>query len=344
MSDDFRIYGRSTGGGGYQKPGSGLERFKKGRKQGDVVRGVFISLEPASPGTAWVNLEGEKLLAQLPPEWAALARSIAAASGVGAQPGGPSENDFPLRHGDTCFFILEALEPEPHLRMLHLDGSGSAGGATGAGGAGGTGPRESLEAVLAREQAGLLWRNVCAMPPAQLASRYASLRGRMDALLKDLWGREPEEGTAQAAGLGSASVAGSTGSMAARREAYLRFLAADSGAAAIYAELNLYRAAFLLAMKPHGLLSFNYLPRLFPQASAVEMARLYKPREIFVLQATLGGSTRFEISGKCGFQTGLPAGGPQLHEVLLAPGHPDLLGSLLGLYPESVRGGFSRRT
>ncbi|MDR2826043.1 MAG: hypothetical protein LBV76_04525 [Deltaproteobacteria bacterium] len=133
MSDNFRVNNNTSesGAGGFKsgsKKGDSLAHFKRGRKKGDIVMGVFLALERSTPGTAWVNLEGDKLLAVLPEEWAALAKRIFAGKGVGARPTGVDERDFPLQPGDSCYFELKAIEPRPVLQMLGPDNSGKQAG------------------------------------------------------------------------------------------------------------------------------------------------------------------------------------------------------------------------
>lgn len=372
MSDNLRIRGQSAGGFGGKREGS-LARFKQGRKAGDLVRGVFLRLEPASPGTAWVNLEGEELLAQLPEDLSELARRILAGRGVGAMPTGLDESDFPLRPGSPCYFILEALDPEPVLRMLSqkeqgagepglsglLDilglsglnageagdlgaaGAGGAGGGTygaggtfsggarggggrsGPGGIGGAGAPLSgslLVALhLAEQQAGLSWRNLTALPPVQLAARYAVSRASLDNLLqKRLW---PAVKALPATAL-------------ERLQLYRRFVRDDAEALERYTDLALHRTALVRDLRPHGLRDMLFVPWLAPGCLSLDLARLHG---IFILQARLPQGPRVEIRG----QSSSGAIGSQR---LLPPGEDDLLSFLLSLYPGGGRGGFSRRT
>jgi hypothetical protein len=129
MSDNFRVNNNTSDSGATglksgSKKGGSLAHFKQGRRKGDIVIGVFLALERSTPGTAWVNLEGDKLLAVLPEDWAALARRIFAGKGVGARPTGVDERDFPLQPGDSCYFELKAIEPRPVLQMLKSGNSG----------------------------------------------------------------------------------------------------------------------------------------------------------------------------------------------------------------------------
>ncbi len=98
MSGTSRIggHGGQFGGGGQRERSAALARFCRGRKQGDVVTGVFLRLETETLG--WAMLEGEELLAHLPEEW--------------------SGGENPPSPGDRVFFRIEALAPEVVLRML----------------------------------------------------------------------------------------------------------------------------------------------------------------------------------------------------------------------------------
>lgn len=68
-------------------------RFRKGRKPGDVIQGVFV--RPGPPGHGWVEVDGHPLLARLDAE--------------------PAQ-------GQVLHFVIERLEPEIMLRLL--DGGG----------------------------------------------------------------------------------------------------------------------------------------------------------------------------------------------------------------------------
>ncbi|MDL2271832.1 hypothetical protein LJC23_02235 [Desulfovibrio sp. OttesenSCG-928-I05] len=99
MSDASRIHGQGPGFGGFdqrERPRGDVARFRKGRSVGSTVRGLFLRMENDS--MAWINLEGEELLAQLPAE--------------GPRPA----------PGDAVLFVVEALDPEPVLRMLPQSG------------------------------------------------------------------------------------------------------------------------------------------------------------------------------------------------------------------------------
>ena len=97
MSGTSRIggYGGNFGGGGREGRSASLARFCRGRKQGDVVSGVFLRLESENLG--WALLEGEELLAHLP--------------GSGPRP----------EEGSQVFFRIESLAPEVVLRMVPGD-------------------------------------------------------------------------------------------------------------------------------------------------------------------------------------------------------------------------------
>lgn len=97
MSGSSRIGGSGSpgGSGGLDRRGdrsASLERFRRNRKVGDVVSGVFLRLETETSG--WTRLEGEELLARLPAE-------------------GPRPQE-----GETVFFRIESLAPEVTLRLL----------------------------------------------------------------------------------------------------------------------------------------------------------------------------------------------------------------------------------
>ncbi|SBW09406.1 hypothetical protein KL86DPRO_50160 [uncultured delta proteobacterium] len=104
MSGTSRIggYGGYAGTGGKDSRSASLARFCKGRKQGDVVSGVFLRLETETLG--WALLEGEELLAHLPENW------------QGAEDWREGGNR--PSPGDKVFFRIEALRPEVVLRML----------------------------------------------------------------------------------------------------------------------------------------------------------------------------------------------------------------------------------
>lgn len=100
MNGASRIGGRSgqyrpaTRGGGDGRSAS-LARFRRGRKVGDVISGIFLRRETETLG--WALLEGEELLAHLPDE--------------GLRPAA----------GERVFFRVESLEPEVVLRLLTGD-------------------------------------------------------------------------------------------------------------------------------------------------------------------------------------------------------------------------------
>ena len=101
MSGTSRIggYGGYSGFSGQGGRSASLVRFCRGRKQGDVVSGVFVRKETDILG--WALLEGEELLAHLPEKW-------------GTEGEGPSP-------GDRVFFHIESLVPDVVLRMLPVD-------------------------------------------------------------------------------------------------------------------------------------------------------------------------------------------------------------------------------
>ena len=99
MSGTSRIgggYGGFSGSGQKRDRSAALARFCRGRKTGDVVSGIFLRMETESLGVAM--LEGEELLAQIPPELVA-------------------EGAFPAP-GEQVFFHVESLVPEVVLRMI----------------------------------------------------------------------------------------------------------------------------------------------------------------------------------------------------------------------------------
>jgi len=83
------------------------------------VRGTFLRLEASRPGTAWINFDDSTLLAALPQELISPALAAMQTRGASSPPGAKAR-PFPLRTGDLCFFHLQALDPEPVLRMLSL--------------------------------------------------------------------------------------------------------------------------------------------------------------------------------------------------------------------------------
>ena len=102
MSDTTRIggYGGYTGLPHQRQRSASLARFRKRRSPGDIVSGVFVRHESADTG--WAHLEGEELLAMLPPE--------------GPRP----------ELGSTVYFYVESLFPEVVLRMLPASDPGIA--------------------------------------------------------------------------------------------------------------------------------------------------------------------------------------------------------------------------
>lgn len=163
----FRIcgYGRDFSGDVPKKRGD-VRRFIRAHQSGDIVYGHFVRLEGGAPGTAWVNLEGEELLAQLPETLAVLAAHIVSGFGVGTRPTGMTLADFPLQPGDRCMFLLESVTPEPRLRMLYGDEAEALAGAR-------------LSSPGAAERM-LQWRQALCMPPTQLAAWYAAARRALD--------------------------------------------------------------------------------------------------------------------------------------------------------------------
>lgn len=336
MSDDIRIYGGGggQGGGPRERRAEALARFKRGRKAGDLVQGVFLRLEPVPPGTAWVSLEGAALLAALPDELAELARRIAAGQGAGATPTGVTEADFPIRRGQPCYFVLEALEPEPLLRML-----------------GATDPR-----ALARAAAEARWRGIVNLPPAQLAARYIHQRSLLErALRQSLWTGDdlrlpfPEALPASLLDFDPAVPAGGDPDPESPLARYAAFIDRDE-IKNIFSELESYRAALVENLRPYGLLAFFFTPWLCPAASGLELAFLraragessapgdpamlgvsYKLQGLF---ESAGAQTRRELSGTLG------GGGAQRRP---GPDEPDLLRQLLGLKPSEARSSFSRK-
>ena len=94
MSDGTRIsgYGSYAGFSQQRERSASLERFRRGRREGDIVSGVFLRFENDHAG--WAQLEGEELLAALPPD-------------------GPRPDI-----GAPVYFRVEALLPEVVLRMV----------------------------------------------------------------------------------------------------------------------------------------------------------------------------------------------------------------------------------
>lgn len=337
MSDDIRIYG----GGGYpqggdprQRRAEALARFKRGHKSGDLVTGIFLRLEPVPPGTAWVSLEGAALLAALPDELAALARRIAAGQGAGAVPTGVSEADFPIKRGQSCYFVLEAVEPEPILRML------------------GTGEPKSAAVAAAEAR----WQAILRLPLTQLAARYTQKRGLLDGILQQkLWTPEDlktEFPRSLPDSITDFSAAAFTEEKAEPDTPQGRYRAFILDAAkADFGEMETYRAALVENLRPHGLLGLFFVPWLCPAARTLELAffrqhsgegkepdRASALQGVsYKLQGTLGASPqqeRRELSGQLGGSKVQRA--PHAEE-------PDLLTQILSLRPDGLRQGFSRK-
>lgn len=354
MSDDFRIYGRHSGQGAYQgqKSGENLARFKRTHKTGDMVSGLFIRLEPANAGTAWINFDGAMLLAGLPRELADLAILIFKGQGAGATPTGVREEDFPLRHGDTCYFILEATEPEPVLRMLSLNGA--------------SGSAIPLEEALEQEHQAALRRSIFALPLPQIAARYSQKRQALDAALHErLWQDEdlqipfpaflPEALVAFAGTeLGGAAEGEDDQPWRNAQARYISFVRDDAVAAVLYGDLNLYRAALHENLRPYGVLGFFYTPWLCPPSKAVELL-FYEPSRFKVpapsaMTAEAMAGVHYKLQGS---MSDAGAGALQIQEISgvvghasalrrqLAPENPDILRFLISLKPQSIRSGFS---
>lgn len=86
-----------SGGGWRESEGRAQDRaarFRKGRKPGDTIRGVFVRSGP--PGHGWVEVDGHLLLARL---------------------------DAEAFEGQVLLFVIERLEPDIMLRLL--DGGGT---------------------------------------------------------------------------------------------------------------------------------------------------------------------------------------------------------------------------
>lgn len=340
MSDDIRIYG----GGGRQHEGdprkrraAALQRFKRGHKSGDMVRGIFLNLEPASPGTAWVSLEGAALLAALPDNLAQTARLIAAGQGAGATPTGVREADFPIKRGQTCHFLLESLEPEPVLRML-----GVADGEAGA---------------LAKAAAEARWQGILRMPLTQLAARYTQKRMLLDGLLQQkLWTAEdrnsqfPQELPLNLTDFSAIAFAEETCPQSPQAR-YTAFIKGEDEIKRNFDEMEIYRAALLENLRLYGLLGFFFVPWLCPASRGLELA-FYRHRApeaaspdrasamqgvTYKLQGTLEDGARqkrLELSGFLGGSKVLRVSGPD---------DPDLLRVILAFRPEETRTAFSRK-
>lgn len=347
MSDDMRVYGRSgqeqAGGDPRQRRAEALKRFRGRHSAGDLVQGIFLNLEPASPGTAWVNLEGAALLAALPEDLAALAARISAGQGAGATPTGVTEADFPLKRGQACYFVLEALEPEPVLRMLgHSDASGK-------------------KTDLARAASEARWQGILRLPLTQLAARYTQKRGGLEQLLQQsLWTADdlkipfPKELPDSLTDFTAAAFAEPCGQEPESAQArYSAFIGAGGNPTArqIFDELELYRVALVENLRPYGLLGLFFTPWLCPAARSLELAFLRQrsgesaaPSRASAMQGVTyklqalfeeaGRQSRRELSGILGGISVLRSPGPE---------EADLLRQLLALKPEETRTSFSRK-
>jgi hypothetical protein len=243
----------------------------------------------------------------LPEEWAQQAGRFFSGRYAAT---GPDETDFPLRPGSRCYFALEALEPEPVLRMLNFGRLADS-----------RGGKDAL--------CGALLSSARAMPPAQLVSRYASFCANMDTLLRGrLWpGRD-----------------------SFFRAAYLDFIHKEKEARDIHARLTLCRAALVLALKPRGLKDLLFLPWLEPRASGINMAVLAAnpsacPAEgrSFILQAVYPSGMRVEIRGNPGAKPEKESKQGFVAQLRQAADGKDLFSVLLALFPQDLRGGFSLR-
>ena len=323
MADNVKIYDGSHRQDNFTgQRRHNLVRFKKGRRAGDAVKGVFLGLEAAAPGTAWINLEGESLLAELPPELAKTAKLIAAGKGVGATPTGITEKHFPLRHGDQCWFVLEQLEPEPILRMLYLRPDADI---------------FQVEHELAKARTKVAWQELMRQPPAQTAARYTQSRNRLDMLLQQqLWAKHdksvftfPPERLNNPRRLDAARNA--TPDFGNLRH----FLNHTPAASAALKELTLYRAALLSLLKPYGLISLYHLPWLNPALKGIELA-LYsiKSASYFTLLAQLPDGSHLEFQGET-------AENSLISKKILPPGSADLPVFLLTLCPPALLHSFS---
>lgn len=338
MSDDIRIYGgggQGPGGDPRRRRAEALTRFKRGHKGGDLVTGVFLRLEPVQPGTAWVSLEGAALLAALPEELADLARRIAAGQGAGATPTGVTEANFPIQRGQACYFIVEALEPEPVLRMLGV-----------------TDPK-----ALGRSAAEARWQGVLRLPLTQLAARYTQKRSRLELELRQrLWSEAdlalpfPSELPPSLTDFSAAAFAEEQPDPAGTQGRYFAFIR-EPERRDDYAELELYRAALVENLRGSGLLGFFFVPWLCPAAHSLELAFIRErsgeaqapdrasamQRVSYSLQGLFEDAreqTRCELSGL--------VGGRRVRRVP-GPDEPDLLRRLLTLRPDEARPVFRRK-
>lgn len=343
----MRIYGRSgqeqAGGDPRQRRAEALKRFKGRHRAGDLVQGIFLNLEPASPGTAWVSLEGAALLAALPEDLAALASLIAAGQGAGAMPTGVSPADFPLKRGQACYFVVEALEPEPILRMLgHTDASGK-------------------KTDLASAAAAARWQGILRLPLAQLAAHYAQKRNGLEQLLQQrLWTHKdleipfPKELPESLSDFTAAAFADIEDELPQSAQArYSSFISGqeDPVPRQIFDELELYRVALVENLRPYGLLGFFFTPWLCPAAQGLQLA--------FLRQRSGEAAAPDRASAMQGVTYKLQAffeeGGRQVRRELSGildgislvrvPGQeePELLRQLIALKPQECRTSFSRK-
>lgn len=342
MNDDIRVYGGEGRQQGKDRRhrAEALARFKRGHKTGDLVQGVFLRLETVPPGTAWVSLEGAGLLAALPDDLSGLARHIAAGQGAGAAPTGVTEADFPLRRGQTCYFVLEAVEPEPVLRMLSA-----------------TEPK-----ALAVTAAEARWRGLLRMPLAQLAARYTRQRSLLDkALHRDLWNQQelgipfPADLPPSLKTFVGAPFAGEAPDSESPQGRYAEFMAHEE-VREHFGVLEMYRAALVENLRPYGLLGFFFVPWVCPAARSLDLIYVrrsageaappgraparrgvtYKLQGLFEskhLQLRLD-TLRYELAGILGGSW-----------VLRRPGsdEPDLLQQILAFKPERDRSAFNRK-
>lgn len=314
MSDDLNISNQGQKQGQYklETPGS-ITRFKRGRKVGEPILGSFIRLEATLPGTAWVNLEGERLLAELPRDLALLSAKIIVAQGVGARGNGLSADDFPLKIGSPCYFILERLEPEPVLRMLSPEVQED--------------PAE-IKKRLEREAALSAWRAINEMPLSQLASRCSQSRKKLDDMLHaELWPKvlaNPEKYREE-----------DMDDRELHQVAYLEYVSSTPETLAAYMDVSQYFSAYARALAPYGILHLGFVPWLVPQARQAELARLETSEGIrFILQVAQPDGQLLQLAGT--------NDNPEsIARKILPAGSPDLPGRLLIVAPEA--GGFSAK-
>lgn len=313
-----------------------LARFKRGHKAGDIVSGIFLKLEPLNPGTAWVNLDGEELLANLPQDLAAAAKELLKAlDGASSIHRADLEKRFPFQAGDTCLFVLERLEPEPALQMLPL--TRAEGEAT-------------VQAVLAKAQSQARWRALTALPAAQLAARYSRSRSQLDALAhKELWlaATMPQREDINLAYAQSFTLMpAQTGvncflnaNTVARYSEYADFIAKSSSAAELYTDLTLQRCALAASLQVCGVSGLFYAPWLQPALTGVELAIYREPysgSKYCIMQGALGTGEFIRLNGRiespASFKT-----------QLLAPGSQDLPAFLLAMADTGTGKRFSGR-